>query len=60
MIRRFGTTEAKCALTLSVVERPDGFDCLWEYGEGHFTEAEAAALGGESVGELGEAGARGG
>ncbi|MFD5828643.1 amino acid adenylation domain-containing protein, partial [Lentzea sp. NPDC060358] len=38
-------TEAKCALTLSVVERPDGFDCLWEYAEGHFTEAEAAALG---------------
>ncbi|OXM63343.1 non-ribosomal peptide synthetase [Amycolatopsis vastitatis] len=37
--------EAKCALTLSVVERLDGFDCLWEYGEGHFTEAEAAALG---------------
>jgi amino acid adenylation domain-containing protein len=37
--------EAKCALTLSVVERPDGFDCLWEYGEGHFTEAEASALG---------------
>ncbi|MFJ7213079.1 AMP-binding protein [Amycolatopsis sp. NPDC098790] len=37
--------EAKCALTLSVVERPDGFDCLWEYGEGHFTEAEATVLG---------------
>ncbi|MEU0793369.1 amino acid adenylation domain-containing protein [Amycolatopsis sp. NPDC005961] len=37
--------EAKCALTLSVVERADGFDCLWEYGEGHFTEAEATALG---------------
>ncbi|WP_410606710.1 AMP-binding protein [Amycolatopsis sp. lyj-109] len=37
--------EAKCALTLSVVERTDGFDCLWEYGEGHFTEAEATALG---------------
>ncbi|HET6704257.1 AMP-binding protein [Amycolatopsis sp.] len=37
--------EAKCALTLSVVERPDSFDCLWEYGEGHFTEAEATALG---------------
>ncbi|MDS0134188.1 MULTISPECIES: AMP-binding protein [unclassified Amycolatopsis] len=37
--------EAKCALTLSVVERPDGFDCLWEYGEGHFTEAEVTALG---------------
>ncbi|WP_410566728.1 AMP-binding protein [Amycolatopsis sp. cmx-4-61] len=38
-------TEAKCALTLSVVERPDGFDCLWEYGDGHFTEAEARELG---------------
>ncbi|WP_033287992.1 non-ribosomal peptide synthetase [Amycolatopsis jejuensis] len=37
--------EAKCALTLSVVERPDGFDCLWEYGDGHFTAAEAEALG---------------
>ncbi|RSM47393.1 KR domain-containing protein [Amycolatopsis balhimycina DSM 5908] len=37
--------EAKCALTLSVVEQPDGLDCLWEYGEGHFTEAEATALG---------------
>ncbi|KDN21968.1 AMP-binding protein [Amycolatopsis rifamycinica] len=37
--------EAKCALTLSVVEGPDGFDCLWEYGEGHFTEAEATTLG---------------
>ncbi|MEV6823873.1 amino acid adenylation domain-containing protein [Amycolatopsis sp. NPDC051102] len=37
--------EAKSALTLSVVERPDGFDCLWEYAEGHFTEAEATALG---------------
>ncbi|MCX2729153.1 amino acid adenylation domain-containing protein [Saccharopolyspora sp. NFXS83] len=37
--------EAKCALTLSVVERPEGFDCLWEYGEGHFTEVEAEALG---------------
>jgi amino acid adenylation domain-containing protein len=37
--------DAKCALTLSVVERPDGLDCLWEYGEGHFTEAEVEALG---------------
>ncbi|WP_326952752.1 non-ribosomal peptide synthetase [Amycolatopsis sp. NBC_01286] len=37
--------EAKCALTMSVVERPGGFDCLWEYAEGHFTEAEAEALG---------------
>ncbi|WP_020658810.1 AMP-binding protein [Amycolatopsis benzoatilytica] len=37
--------EAKCALTLSVVERAGGFDCLWEYGAGHFTEAEAAVLG---------------
>jgi amino acid adenylation domain-containing protein len=44
--------EAKCALTLSVVERPGGFDCLWEYGEGHFTEAEAEALGDVFAGAL--------
>ncbi|MFI9386720.1 amino acid adenylation domain-containing protein [Kutzneria sp. NPDC052558] len=35
---------AKCALTLSVVDRETGFDCLWEYGEGHFTAAEIDAL----------------
>ena len=36
--------EAKCSLTLSVVDSLDGFDCLWEYGEGHFTAAEIDAL----------------
>lgn len=30
----FEAAEAKCALTLSVVEREDGFDCLWEYAQG--------------------------
>ncbi|RLL69343.1 amino acid adenylation domain-containing protein [Streptomyces sp. Z26] len=35
--------EAKCPLTLSVVERPDGLALLWEYAREHFTEAEAAA-----------------
>ncbi|MFI7682338.1 amino acid adenylation domain-containing protein [Streptomyces griseoaurantiacus] len=36
--------EAKVPLTFSVVERPDGFDCLWEYAAGHFTEAEIEAM----------------
>ncbi|MFC9429680.1 amino acid adenylation domain-containing protein [Streptomyces sp. NPDC056987] len=36
--------EAKCPLTLSVVERGDGLDCLWEYADDHFTAAEVAAL----------------
>ncbi|WP_329460495.1 non-ribosomal peptide synthetase [Streptomyces sp. NBC_01497] len=34
----------KCPLTLSLVEHGDGFDCLWEYAEDHFTPAEAQAL----------------
>ncbi|WP_338058000.1 GSCFA domain-containing protein [Streptomyces dangxiongensis] len=34
---------AKCPLTLSVVEHEDGFDCLWEYAEGHFTAPEVQA-----------------
>ncbi|MFE3824719.1 amino acid adenylation domain-containing protein [Streptomyces sp. NPDC059092] len=36
--------EAKCPMTLSVVERPDGLDCLWEYADDHFSAAEVAAL----------------
>ncbi|MFE2596054.1 amino acid adenylation domain-containing protein [Streptomyces sp. NPDC059396] len=38
--------EAKCPLTLSVVEHESGFDCLWEYADDHFDRAgaEAAAL----------------
>ena len=29
--------EAKVPLTVSLVEHPDGFDCLWEYAADHFT-----------------------
>lgn len=36
--------EAKCPLTLSVVERADGIDLLWEYAEDHFDEVEVTAL----------------
>ncbi|WP_432590537.1 amino acid adenylation domain-containing protein [Streptomyces sp. HD1123-B1] len=36
--------EAKTPLTVSLVEHPDGFDCLWEYAAGHFTAAEIDAL----------------
>ncbi|MEV0440450.1 amino acid adenylation domain-containing protein [Streptomyces spectabilis] len=35
---------AKCPLTLSVIERGTGFDCLWEYDTAHFDTARAAAL----------------
>lgn len=35
--------EAKCALTLSVVEREDGFDCLWEYAEERIDAERVAA-----------------
>ncbi|MFH8346407.1 amino acid adenylation domain-containing protein [Streptomyces sp. NPDC018045] len=38
--------EAKCPLTLSVVEHEAGFDCLWEYAADHFDAAEVAALSG--------------
>lgn len=37
-------TEAKCALTLSVVEHEAGFDCLWEYSDDHFDAADAQAM----------------
>ncbi|MGC4792064.1 amino acid adenylation domain-containing protein [Micromonospora sp. DT178] len=36
-------TEAKCPLTLSVVEHGSGFDCLWEYADDHFDAADVAA-----------------
>ncbi|MET9480179.1 amino acid adenylation domain-containing protein [Streptomyces sp. NPDC006638] len=36
--------EAKCALTLSVVEHEAGFDCLWEYADDHFDSAEVEAV----------------
>ncbi|MCB5906083.1 non-ribosomal peptide synthetase [Streptomyces pinistramenti] len=37
-------TEAKCPLTLSVVEHENGFDCLWEYADDHFDPADIEAL----------------
>ncbi|MEU1756803.1 amino acid adenylation domain-containing protein [Micromonospora matsumotoense] len=36
-------TDAKCPLTLSVVPREGGFDCLWEYADDHFDAADVAA-----------------
>ncbi|MEV6704217.1 amino acid adenylation domain-containing protein [Micromonospora wenchangensis] len=36
-------TDAKCPLTLSVVAHDGGLDCLWEYADDHFTEADVAA-----------------
>ncbi|MBH1937591.1 amino acid adenylation domain-containing protein [Streptomyces sp. AV19] len=36
--------EAKCPLTLSVIEHEDGLDCLWEYAADHFAAADAEAL----------------
>ncbi|MBL1098419.1 amino acid adenylation domain-containing protein [Streptomyces sp. 205] len=36
--------EAKVPLTVSLVEHPDGFDCLWEYAADHFTAAEIEAM----------------
>lgn len=38
--------EAKCPMTLSVVEHPDGLDCLWEYADDHFEAAEVEAMAG--------------
>ncbi|MFJ7907121.1 amino acid adenylation domain-containing protein [Kitasatospora sp. NPDC096204] len=38
--------EAKCPMTLSVVEHEGGLDCLWEYAEERFDAAEAAAMAG--------------
>ncbi|KNB50940.1 non-ribosomal peptide synthetase [Streptomyces caatingaensis] len=38
--------DAKCPLTLSVVERGDGLDLLWEYAADHFTADEVAAVDG--------------
>lgn len=38
--------EAKCPLTLLVVEHEGGFDCLWEYADGYFDTAEIEAIAG--------------
>ncbi|MFD5783981.1 amino acid adenylation domain-containing protein [Streptomyces sp. NPDC126933] len=36
--------EAKCPLTLSVVEHENGFDCLWEYADDYFDPADIESL----------------
>jgi amino acid adenylation domain-containing protein len=36
--------QAKCPLTLSVVEQADGLDCLWESAAGHFSTAQVEAM----------------
>ncbi|WP_406841817.1 amino acid adenylation domain-containing protein (plasmid) [Streptomyces sp. AHU1] len=36
--------EAKCPMTVSVLEHPDGFDLLWEYAEGFFTDESVEAM----------------
>lgn len=36
--------EAKCPMTVSVVEHPDGLDLLWEYAEDRFTGEAVEAM----------------
>ncbi|WP_431874931.1 amino acid adenylation domain-containing protein [Amycolatopsis sacchari] len=36
--------EAKYPVTMSVVDRGDGFECLWEYADDRFGEAQIAAM----------------
>ncbi|MGW3633509.1 amino acid adenylation domain-containing protein [Streptomyces sp. NPDC005122] len=38
--------EAKCPLTVSVVERGDGLDVLWEYADGQFDDDTVQAMAG--------------
>ncbi|GAB3136676.1 non-ribosomal peptide synthetase [Micromonospora sonneratiae] len=37
-------TEAKCPLTLLVIEHGAGFDCLWEYSGDHFDAGDVTAV----------------
>ncbi|HET6856178.1 MAG TPA: amino acid adenylation domain-containing protein, partial [Streptomyces sp.] len=37
--------EAKCPMTVSVLEHPDGLDVLWEYAEDRFTAEDVEAMG---------------
>ncbi|MFJ4920289.1 amino acid adenylation domain-containing protein [Streptomyces sp. NPDC088725] len=51
--------EAKCPLTLSVIEHESGFDCLWEYADDHFDAEEVAAMAdlfGQGLDRLAEGG----
>lgn len=36
--------EAKCPMTLSVVEDAGALECLWEYADGYFTADEVSAM----------------
>ncbi|MEU1329414.1 amino acid adenylation domain-containing protein [Streptomyces sp. NPDC005865] len=36
--------EAKCPVTLTVVDRPQGLECLWEYADDRIDADQAAAL----------------
>ncbi|MEU6394493.1 amino acid adenylation domain-containing protein [Streptomyces sp. NPDC046939] len=40
----WAAAEAKCPLTVSVVEHPDGLDLLWEYAEDRFTGEAVEAM----------------
>ncbi|MFJ9539249.1 amino acid adenylation domain-containing protein [Streptomyces sp. NPDC101225] len=40
----WAASEAKCPMTVSVVEHPDGLDVLWEYAEDRFTGEAVEAM----------------
>ncbi|MEU9291498.1 amino acid adenylation domain-containing protein [Streptomyces sp. NPDC048275] len=40
----WAASEAKCPMTVSVVEHPDGLDLLWEYAEDRFTGEAVQAM----------------
>lgn len=40
----WAASEAKCPMTVSVVEHPDGLDLLWEYAEDRFTGEAVEAM----------------
>ncbi|MBM7439385.1 amino acid adenylation domain-containing protein [Streptomyces sp. HB132] len=40
----WAASEAKCPMTVSVLEHPDGLDLLWEYAEDRFTDEAVEAM----------------
>ncbi|MFJ3667070.1 amino acid adenylation domain-containing protein [Streptomyces sp. NPDC090106] len=40
----WAVSEAKCPLTVSVIEHPDGLDLLWEFAEDRFTAESVEAM----------------
>ncbi|MET9016667.1 amino acid adenylation domain-containing protein [Streptomyces olivaceoviridis] len=40
----YAAPEAKCPLTVSVIDHSDGLDVLWEYAEGRFTSEAVEAM----------------